>query len=169
MAKIEAPLEAQIPGRTCPIDYFLDAAAFRKAPTLRADLLYVVGGLYGNTVALDALMKLFESEPCKSKLLVLNGDFHWFDRDPMEFLRVEQLTARYVRLRGNVETELARDNSLPGCGCAYPPQVDDDTVGRSNQILAKLKLTAQQLGADKTLLGLPMVAVATVGMCRIAI
>jgi hypothetical protein len=160
---------ADAPGRVCPVDYHLGAQAFRSGPSLHADVLYVVGGLYGNTVALEALLKLFESERTAARLLVFNGDFHWFDRDANAFMCIEKLTSAHVRLRGNVETEIARDGAQAGCGCAYPQQVDDATVERSNRILGELKSTATQLGLAGSLGKLPMVAMATVGQCRIAI
>lgn len=157
------------PGRVCPVDYHLGEQTFRSGPALQAEVLYVVGGLYGNTVALDTVLELFESEKTASRLLVFNGDFHWFDRDADEFLRIERLTAGHVRLRGNVETEIARDGAQAGCGCAYPQHVDDGTVERSNRILGELKRTATGLGLADALGTLPMVAMASVGRCRVAI
>jgi len=161
--------EIQAPGRVCPSDYSLGRCAFLARPPLEADVLYVVGGLYGNTVALDLLLALFEAEPTRCKRLVLNGDFHWFDRDPAQFERVERLTAGHSRLRGNVETEISREGDAAGCGCAYPQEVDDGTVERSHRILAALKHTARVLGCGTALGELPMVARARVGGCRIAI
>jgi len=161
--------EARAPGRICPPDYGLGPSAFLSQAPIDADVLYVVGGLYGNTVALDALLALFDAEPVQRKRLVLNGDFHWFDRDPAQFERIERLTASHLRLRGNVETEIARAGEEAGCGCAYPEEVDDGTVERSNRILATLKRTARGLGLATQLGRLPMVARARVAGCNVAI
>jgi hypothetical protein len=46
------------PGRCCPLDYRYDARALREAPALNCDVLWVVGGLYGNTEALACLRPL---------------------------------------------------------------------------------------------------------------
>ena len=161
--------EAGAPGRYCPADYRLGADAFGAAEPIEADVLYVVGGLYGNTVALDALLALFDAEPSARKQVVFNGDFHWFDREPSEFARIEALTSAHRRIRGNVETEIARAGDEAGCGCAYPDDVDDATVERSNRILGELKRTAALTGHNAALARLPMVARARVGDCRIAI
>ncbi len=161
--------DAGAPGRFCPADYRLGDQAFQAVEPFDADVLYVVGGLYGNTVALDALLALFAAEPSPRKQIVFNGDFHWFDRDAGEFARIETLTRGHRRLRGNVETELARAGDEAGCGCAYPGDVDDATVRRSNRILRSLKQTAAVQGCADALTRLPMVARARVGECRIAI
>ena len=67
------------PGRTCPLNYLYSPRSLARAADLRSDTLYVVGGLYGNPLALDALPGLIaqESGPVS---VVFNGDFHWFDR-----------------------------------------------------------------------------------------
>ncbi len=170
-----AESSARDPGRFCPSDYRLGARAFAAAPAFETDCLYVAGGLYGNTVALDSLLSLFAAESTANRQLVFNGDFHWFDIDESEFRRIEQFTAPHRRLRGNVETELARSVSADdtpddaGCGCAYPDEVDDGVVERSNLILARLRTTAIQTGFAAALGGLPMVARARVGGLGVAI
>ncbi len=161
--------EAGSPGRFCPADYRLGPEAFEAVEPFEADVLYIVGGLYGNTVALDALLALFDAEASPRRRIVFNGDFHWFDRDPAEFARIEALTHGHRRLRGNVETEIARLGDEAGCGCAYPDDVDDGTVDRSNRILGELKHAAAELGCADALARLPMVARASVGACRVAI
>jgi len=168
-----SPLLAE-PGRFCPADYALGPRAFAAAPVVEADCLYVAGGLYGNTVALDALLALWAGESGARTRLVFNGDFHWFDIDPGQFARIERLTAPHIRLRGNVETELARapapgGDDDAGCGCAYPDEVDDGVVERSNRILSRLRQTARGVGAAAALGRLPMVARARVGGVGVAI
>lgn len=157
------------PGRDCPADYGLGPRAFRDQPELAAEVVYVVGGLYGNPVALDAIESLFEGERTQAKRIVFNGDFHWFDRDRAQFAAIESRTRAHHRLRGNVETELARGDDAAGCGCAYPEQVDEATVERSNRILAALKEAARASGCAAALGALPMVARVRVGDCGVAI
>ncbi|MCP5264503.1 MAG: hypothetical protein H6934_00200 [Burkholderiaceae bacterium] len=149
-------------GRYCPTDYRLTPSLFRAAPLIEADVLYVVGGLYGNLAALSCLEAIAAAEST-APVLVFNGDFHWFDIDPTQFEAVDAGARRHVRLRGNVETELARDTDEAGCGCAYPPNVPDADVDRSNSILTELKSTARILGLAESLGRLPMVARAKVG------
>ncbi len=180
---MSAASEIRNPGRFCPPDYGLGVQAFATAPVFETDCLYVAGGLYGNTVALDALLALWAGEANARARLVFNGDFHWFDVDPAQFARIERLTAPHIRLRGNVETELARavapgvagDTSEDvseddaGCGCAYPDDVDDGVVERSNRILSRLRITARLSGGTAALGRLPMIARARVGGIGVAI
>jgi hypothetical protein len=158
------------PGRTCPLHYRYPATAFAQAVPFEADTLYVVGGLYGNIDAWRSVAELFDKEPAAHKHLVLNGDFHWFDVEPQLFAEIEAATATHHCLRGNVETEIASPSSGAGCGCAYPDEVDEGTVIRSNHILARLQATAQgQPTAMERLAALPMTAVAQVGGQRIGL
>ncbi|MFM8900795.1 MAG: hypothetical protein ACKOF9_12730 [Burkholderiales bacterium] len=157
-------------GRFCPLHYRYSATTFAQAVPLEADVLYVVGGLYGNIEAWRTVAALFEQEPAACRHLVLNGDFHWFDVEPELFVQIEAATAPHLRLRGNVETEIASPSSGAGCGCAYPDEVDEATVARSNRILDRLRDTAQHHpAAVQRLAALPMTAVAQVGGQRIAV
>jgi hypothetical protein len=157
-------------GRMCPRDYSYSPSVLDRPPEIVADVLYVVGGIYGNLQAIDALECLIAAES-GSPTVVFNGDFHWFDAEAAWFAEVEQRVAAYAALRGNIETEIARrDDVGAGCGCAYPPHVSDDVVTRSNAILAALRdtiptdgLTAKRLGA------LPIHLVAAIGSLRIGI
>jgi hypothetical protein len=132
-------------------------------------VVYVVGGLYGNPFALSRLAQLFDAEPATRKLFVLNGDFHWFDRDEASFAHIERATAPFVRLRGNVETEIAAPGDDAGCGCAYPASVPDEDVDRSNVILGELKQVARAMGCDQALGALPAVARVSCGGLHMAI
>ena len=157
------------PGRWCPPSYGLGAGAFARAPRIAAELVYVVGGLYGNPLALQRAIDLFEREPAADKCMIFNGDFHWFDRDAAEFQLIEAETSRFVRLRGNVETELASLDEEAGCGCAYPDSVDEGDVARSNEIMSHLKQTAAALGLAEGLGRLPAVARVVCGNLECAI
>lgn len=160
------------PGRSCPLHYHYGPQWLRQppAPPLHdLDVLYVVGGVYGNEQALNEVLRLFAAETGR-KRLVFNGDFHWFDIDPAIFARVQRAVLAHTAIRGNVETELsdASPTDDAGCGCAYPEWVDDVVVQRSNGILKRLWSAAtpehrQQLAA------LPMGLTASVAGWRIAI
>ena len=92
------------PGRACPLDYRYTPQAIAAAPPLEADVLWVVGGLYGNTEALATLSRLVDAETAARVEVVLNGDFHWFDASPDAFSAVAAGTAGWRAMRGNVET-----------------------------------------------------------------
>jgi hypothetical protein len=157
------------PGRSCPLSYRYGVAALAAPASLRTDTLWIVGGLYGNTLALDRVLADFDAEP-GDKRLVFNGDFHWFDVAPDEFRRVNDSVLAHQATRGNVESEIARPQAQAGCGCAYPEWVNDETVARSNRILERLRATAQRMpGACAQLAALPMFRVAEVGGERVAI
>lgn len=163
--------ETSAPGRSCPLHYRYAPASFARAAAFDCEVLYVVGGLYGNPFALDAVLRLFERER-GPKRLVFNGDFHWFDTDPAVFLRINDEVLAFDALRGNVETELADAQSADdaGCGCAYPAWVGDGVVERSNRILGALRRTAQAVpGAAARLAALPMHLRVDVGGLRVAV
>ena len=133
------------------------------------DVLYVVGGLYGNELALQRVLELFDREPGR-KRLVFNGDFHWFDADPTVFARVQSAVLMHDALRGNVETELASADAGgdAGCGCAYPDWVGDGVVERSNRILGRLRQATSEQQRAK-LSALPMWLRADVGPLRLGL
>lgn len=163
------PMSALRAGRDCPLDYRLAASAFQGPVLFDCDSLYVVGGLYGNRQALDALDRLLADEPAAR--VVFNGDLHWFDREPQLFAEIERRSAAHSRLRGNVETELARTYDLgAGCGCAYPDSIDEQTVAWSNQIHQALAQTLVDLPQLRTQLAQrPACGVVTVAGQRVAI
>ena len=170
------PDQDAAPGRVCPLHYRYAPEVFRRGPEARLaglDALWVVGGLYGHRGALDALERLLAHEQGRFAV-VFNGDFHWFDAEPARFAEVQRRVLAHVALRGNVETELARepvdgsDEAASGCGCAYPAWVGDGVVERSNRILARLsRVTTPAQRAE--LAALPMHAVAEVGGRRVAL
>jgi hypothetical protein len=160
------------PGRSCPLHYRYRPEVFAAAapPALQGlELLYVVGGLYGNLPALWQVQHLFEAERGR-KALVFNGDFHWFDADAASFAAVQQGVLAHTALRGNVETEVAAADGAEdaGCGCAYPEWVGDTVVQRSNRILQRLRGAATPAQRAE-LAHLPMWQRADVGGLRIGI
>ncbi len=154
------------PGRTCPLSYRYSPTVFRRLPSPECETLYVVGGLYGNPWALSTIESLVAQEPMAQ--VVFNGDYHWFDAQADWFLDIDQRVRAFTRLRGNVETELFNDSDELGCGCAYPANVSDGTVDRSNQIQKKLKqvASAQFLSDAATL---PMAMSYTVGPAKVGV
>jgi hypothetical protein len=160
------------PGRNCPLHYRYAPAVFNTAPPARLqdlEVLYVVGGLYGNDLALQSVLRLFERESGRARL-VFNGDFHWFDAEPTWFERVQREVLAFDVLRGNVETELAapEDAAGAGCGCAYPDWVGDVVVERSNRIVQRLR-GAATAAQRAELAALPMWLRASVGAVQIGI
>jgi hypothetical protein len=160
---------SESPGRTCPLSYRYPPGAFDGAPAVRAETLWIAGGLYGNRYALLALLEAFDAGT-GAKALVFNGDFHWFDAEPGEFELIDETVGGFHALRGNVETEIAAPAEGAGCGCAYPEWVGDATVGHSNAIIERLRSAALRSGRDlEALARLPMHLVAEVGGERIGI
>ncbi len=155
------------PGRSCPLHYRYSPRDLSRAPDFRAGTLYVVGGLYGNIPALQALCDMAARE---SATLVFNGDFNWFNIDDAGFREINCAVLGHHALRGNVETEIAGEDDGAGCGCAYPDTVSQAEVERSNAILSQLRDTARRHPDLRTrLAALPMHMVAQVGNTRVAI
>lgn len=157
------------PGRSCPLAYRYSPHVFVRPPDVRADTLYVIGGLYGNTCALETVLELAARE---NATLMFNGDFNWFNIDDAAFRAINTEVLRHHALRGNVETEITSDDETAsnGCGCAYPDWVGDAEVTRSNAISLTLRDTARRHPDLRArLAALPMHAVAQVGATRVAI
>jgi len=156
-------------GRTCPLRYRYGAEAIARLPAVAAETLYVVGGLYGNRPALDAVEAMAAAEP-GPVTLIFNGDFNWFNVDAAGFADINRRVLAHLATAGNVESELGVDGDAAGCGCAYPDHVDGAVVDRSNRIHARLKATAA--GHSDTVAALdrlPMIARFAVGGRRIAV
>jgi hypothetical protein len=133
----------EVRGRSCPIGYRYQPEALAQPARLEADTLYVVGGLYGNLVALRAVLERADREPGGPAAVVFNGDFHWLDVDPDDFRAISRSVMAHHATKGNVDAELASDEDA-GCGCGYPDYVGDDVVDRSNQIIGRLRATADR-------------------------
>jgi hypothetical protein len=156
-------------GRDCPLAYRYPPEALAVPAVLSASTLYVVGGLYGNPAALQAVLQRARREPASEATIMFNGDFHWLDIDPQDFRSISELVLSHHAIKGNVEAELASKEDA-GCGCAYPDYVDDAVVERSNQIMDRLKATADRFPDLVDRLGkLPRHLTAGVGGERIGI
>ncbi|HEX9583777.1 MAG TPA: hypothetical protein VGB36_04660 [Gammaproteobacteria bacterium] len=154
------------PGRVCPVHYRYRPGELARAPRVRADTVWVVGGLYGNLEALHAIRSQVEAERATGGrvALVFNGDFHWFDADPDDYLAVQRAVEAERAIAGNVELELSQPASGAGCGCAYPGFVDDATVDRSNRIIERLRTNVNEVrGLRDALAGLPRLLRLVVG------
>jgi len=129
-------------GRSCPLAYRYDPTGLCQAPEMvTADVLYIVGGLYGNPCALDEIERMArqEAEQGRSVQLVFNGDFNWFNASDELFRDINTRLQAYTVSLGNVEYELANPVPGAGCGCAYPEQVAQQVVERSNRIMTRLQ------------------------------
>jgi len=129
-------------GRSCPLAYRYDPAELcRQASESSADVLYVIGGLYGNVLALDEIERMARAEENEGRRvqLVFNGDFNWFNANDDLFREVNERVLRHTASLGNVEYELANPSPGAGCGCAYPEFVDQGVVERSNRIIERLQ------------------------------
>jgi hypothetical protein len=80
----------EIPGRSCPLAYRYQPEALAQPAQLEASTLYVVGGLYGNPAALQALLERANGEPSSPTTIVFNGDVHWLDVDPDDFQTISE-------------------------------------------------------------------------------
>lgn len=161
------------PGRLCPLTYRTSADDIADAWTGSAETLYVVGGLYGNRFALDALVAMAAEEAALGlppPLLVFNGDFNWFNAERETFCQVNHEVLAHLAIAGNVELELANPTSEAGCGCAYPDWVSQAVVDRSNLIMERLQRVANDETAIRRRLGaLPRHLRIHVGSLRIGV
>ncbi|MGF2735792.1 metallophosphoesterase family protein [Marinobacter sp. DUT-1] len=129
-------------GRSCPLAYrYAPADLCRQASECSADVLYVIGGLYGNILALDEIERMARAEEREGRRvqLVFNGDFNWFNTSDELFRAVNERVLGHTVSLGNVEYELADPSPGAGCGCAYPEFVDQGVVERSNRIIERLQ------------------------------
>lgn len=157
------------PGRSCPLRYRYGAGAIALAPEQRVRTLYVVGGLYGNVPALDAVETMARSEQ-DTPSLCFNGDFNWFDIADSTFSELNRRVLAYDAILGNVEAEFDEGSGDAGCGCAYPDHVDPMIVERSNRIHRVLKATAlRHRSLLQRILRLPMFARYRVNDCSVGV
>lgn len=156
----------------CPLRYRLGAEALRRrAPRLRCETLYAVGGLYGNSFALRALVEraLQEERPTQ---IVFNGDFNFLNATPAWWRQINTEIRDgsvrgipHVATLGNVEAEAAAE-VFEGCGCGYPSYTSPSVPERSDQIVRVLHGCAHAAGEPELLRwlrGLPLGIVAEVG------
>ena len=129
-------------GRSCPLAYRYRPEVLCTEPeTLDVDVLYIIGGLYGNPYALDEIERMGREEERqgRSVALVFNGDFNWFNASNSLFRNINERVLKHTVSLGNVDYELANPSEGAGCGCAYPDFVDQGVVDRSNIIMKRLQ------------------------------
>ncbi|MDI9243672.1 hypothetical protein [Marinobacter sp. CHS3-4] len=134
-------------GRSCPLAYRYNPETLCSEPeSVHADVLYVIGGLYGNLCALDEIERMAQEEESqgRSVALVFNGDFNWFNASDSLFREVNERVLKHRVSLGNVDYELANPNDGAGCGCAYPDFVDQGVVERSNLMMERLQEVASR-------------------------
>lgn len=134
-------------GRSCPLDYRYDPASLcRQTAPVTEDVLYIIGGLYGNPYALDEIERMAHAEEQQGLRvrLVFNGDFNWFNVSSDLFIEINRRVLEHTVSLGNVDYELARPTPGAGCGCAYPDFVGQEVVARSNQIITRLQSVAAE-------------------------
>ncbi|WP_273206627.1 metallophosphoesterase family protein [Marinobacter subterrani] len=132
-------------GRSCPLAYRYSPAVLCEEPRqVSEDVLYIIGGLYGNPWALDEIeqMALAEERQGHRVRLVFNGDFNWFNASDSLFRSINNRVLDHTVSLGNVDFELANPSPGAGCGCAYPDFVDHGVVARSNRIMERLQAIA---------------------------
>jgi len=74
-------------GRNCSLAYILNKNWTKNIVDAKSDVLYIVGGLYGNSFALNKINELAKSENAQ---IIFNGDMHWFDVKEEDFLSIEK-------------------------------------------------------------------------------
>ena len=134
-------------GRSCPLAYrYKPDSLCQQSVQVSEDVLYIVGGLYGNPFALDEIEGMVRAEERHGLRvkLVFNGDFNWFNADDTLFREINRRVLEHTAILGNVDYELSVPNAGAGCGCAYPDYVDQGVVERSNQIMDRLQLLAEK-------------------------
>lgn len=148
-----------IQGRSCPLHYRYNPHDLCGSPQpAEGQVIYVVGGLYGNPYALDAIEAMAAAEQRQGNRvqLVFNGDFNWFNADDDLFRKINRRVLSHTVSLGNVEYELASPSDAAGCGCAYPEFVDQSVVARSNRIMEQLQAVAEKYrDIGRTLAELP--------------
>jgi hypothetical protein len=158
-----------VPGRGCPIAYRYEPEDLSGPVAFHAATLYVVGGLYGNPYALEAILARADAEPTRPEI-VFNGDFHYLDANPAMFRAVSEGVLEYRATLGNVEYALASDDTEVGCGCDYPSYIPDAVVEHSNAIAAQLHATAATTPGNRARFAdLPRYLTATVGDRQVGI
>ncbi len=98
-------------GRSCPLAYRYSAGALCQEPrSVSEDVLYIIGGLYGNPWALDEIeqMALAEERQGHRVRLVFNGDFNWFNVSDSLFRNINNRVLDHTVSLGNVDYELAQ-------------------------------------------------------------
>ena len=128
----------------------------------------VVGGLYGNVAALDALEEGMERERRHglSVEVCFNGDFNFFNATSKTWARINRgVRALGHATAGNVEREALKGDG--GCGCAYPDYVDGAFADRASLIVQRLRTVSTDPDIAAWLSRLPFAKTYVVGGVRV--
>ncbi|WP_433505830.1 metallophosphoesterase family protein [Pseudonocardia halophobica] len=158
------------PGRVCPVAYRYRPEDLAEPPAFACTTLHVVGGLYGNPYALDAVLARAAAEPVPPEI-VFNGDLHYLDVDADRFRAVEAGVRPHHAVQGNVEYALVAGDDSVGCGCDYPDYVPDAIVTNSNLVVERLRASSgpADTGVRDRLAALPRHLTVAVGDRRVGI
>ena len=135
---------------------------------IECDVLYVVGGLYGNVKALEALEEGMERERRHGLRIEVcfNGDFNFFNATSKAWARINQgVRALGHATAGNVEREAISGDG--GCGCAYPDYVDAAFADRASAIVERLRDVSTDPDIAAWLSSLPFAKTYAVGGVRV--
>eukprot|EP00960_Hanusia_phi_P010039 292849-Hanusia_phi.AAC.2 len=123
----------------CTITHPSSPKLIARAPVQHAKTLYVVGGMYGNPQALNAIEAMLEEEDSEVAV-VFNGDFNFFNAKVEELDGLNRrIFQSYSATAGNIEVSIASEaRGSDGCGCDYPSYVSRDVVARSDAIVKQL-------------------------------
>lgn len=98
-------------GRSCPLDYRYHPASLCEEPVpVNEDVLYIIGGLYGNPLALDEIenMARAEERQGRSPKLAFNGDFNWFNAGDELFRDINSRAAEGSAAEGVINWQLSK-------------------------------------------------------------
>ncbi len=152
----------------CPVAYHYRPEDLARPPAFSCTTLYVVGGMYGNPYALDAIQARASAEP-RPPEIVFNGDFHYLDVDPAVFRAVDDRVRACHATQGNIEYALTTADDALGCGCDYPGYVPDTVVADSDAVVARLRTATAAPEEYPWLAGLPRYLTVAVGGHRVGI
>jgi hypothetical protein len=153
---------------SCPVAYRYRPEVLAGPPAFSCTTLYVVGGVYGNPYALDAIQARASAEPSPPEI-VFNGDFHYLDAGPVVFRAVDDGVRAHHATQGNIEYALITADDTLGCGCDYPGYVPDTVVADSDAVVARLRSAVAAAGDCPWLAGLPRYLTVAVGGHRVGI
>ena len=152
----------------CPTAYHYRPEDLAGPTAFSCATLYVVGGMYGNPYALDAIQARASAEPSPPEI-VFNGDFHYLDADPAAFRAIDDRVRAHHATQGNIEYVLAAADDTLGCGCDYPSYVPDAIVAGSDAVVARLRTAPAAAEDCSWLAGLPRYLTVAVGGHRVGI
>ena len=134
---------------------------------IAADMLYVVGGLYGNLAALDAIERLAQRASARPSPSCSTATSTGSTRNPPGSPRSIAASAS-VAIRGNVETEIARaTTSAPAA--AAPIRNTSTTIPCRARTRSSTMLRAARAGDARSLAGCRCISSRAVGDLRVGI